>query len=162
MAKRKPGAGRPTKYHPKLHPKLAYAYLSHGNTIQDLATYLDLCQDTVNRWKNKYKDFRDAVEKATNEKNKLVESALFKRAIGAKVMRERAVTVSDGKDMGSHVEMVEEQLEHPPDTKACEFWLKNKDHKNWTDKREVDLTITDIDIGMPPTEFPDEILEDRE
>ena len=66
-----------------------------------------------------------------------VASALFNAAIGMRVEEEKAVVVSDGRDVGSHVETVTLKKQLPPNVQAAQFWLQNRQPDKWSKKVEL-------------------------
>lgn len=111
-----------------------------GWTDKEVAEFLEISPDTITEWKKKHKDFFSKVIDWKVEADEEIEKALYHRAKGYSHPETRVMSVSDGKDLGSHIEQVEIVRHHPPDTKAIEFWLKNRRGKYWKEKQEVHHT----------------------
>lgn len=110
---------------------------------QQLAVFFDVDVTTIKRWKDLHPEFNSAIEDVRKVQNAAVERALFDRAIGCKVRQEKIVIPKDG---GGPI--VAEYNEHlPPDVQAAQFWLKNRDPKNWKD---VSKTETQLNVAVVP------------
>jgi hypothetical protein len=79
-----------------------------------------------------------------------VEAALFQAAVGQTLYEERAVVVSDGKDVGSHIEIKRLRKQLPANTNAATFWLENRRPDKWRKKvdqlREAFASMSDEDL----------------
>ena len=92
-----------------------------GATDEDLAEALEVSVATINNWKKDFPQFLESLKEHKAIANSLVEQALFKRAIGAKV--------NEVKVINNVAEDTEK--EYPPDVGACIVWLANRDPKRW-------------------------------
>ncbi len=139
--------GRPTKYKPE-YVKIAQAMAKLGATDVDVARALGVAVSTVSLWKVQHQEFSEAltVSKETADKN-VVES-LYKRAMGY------TVTEDEVKVVGGKIQRVQVTKHYPPDPTSMIFWLKNRDSKNWRDKRD-----TEISGSLNLTDMTDEELD---
>jgi len=131
--KKHPG-GRPPKYR-KDYVIQAAKLCRLGAIDKDLADFFGVNVATIQRWKIKYPEFRDSINKDKAYSNGKVKEALFKRACG--YSHEEDKIFND-----SGVPLVVPTIKHyPPDTAAAFIWLKNRDPDNWRDKQEVQHSI---------------------
>ncbi len=79
-----------------------------------------------------------------------VENALRKKALGFReteqtVTTRRTVEYANGRRVREVSEPVVTEVEryYPPDTTAQIFWLKNRKPRQWRDKREQDIDVTE-------------------
>jgi hypothetical protein len=124
--------GRPTQYKPEFVEQVRKLALL-GATDQKIADFFNVCETTIDTWKDTYPEFLGALKKAKADyDDNTVELSLRKRANGFMRTVERAT--KDG--------VVACMEEVPPDTTACIFWLKNRKPKEWRDKQEIEQVGT--------------------
>lgn len=109
-----------------------------GWTDEQIAVFLGISRMTLHRWFNDNEELLHLKRNWKIMADEKVERSLYESACGYTVVNEKAVVVSDGKDIGSHVEMVTETIQYPPNSTSCIFWLKNRKPKQWRDRVEVD------------------------
>ncbi len=90
-----------------------------GATDSEIAKEIGIDRSNLHRHKKKDKELRNTLKDWKDEADKKVEHSLYQRACG--------ITDADGKY-------------YPPDTTAMIFWLKNRQPKNWRDKRDVEMS----------------------
>jgi len=120
MNQHKTGAGRPSKFDPS-QLKIIEKLCRLGATDKDLAEALEVNISTIYEWKNNFSEFSDTLKENKAIANSLVEQALFKRAMGAKVNEVKVVNNI----------LEDTEKEYPPDVGACVVWLSNRDPKRW-------------------------------
>lgn len=103
--------GRPTKYDPAMCEQVEKLCML-GATDEEIASFFNIDEDTLNRWKHKYKELYVSINKGKVLADTNVAHSLYKRAIGWKNL--------------------------PPDVAACIFWLKNRRRVNWKEKHDND------------------------
>ena len=150
----KRGPGRPSKYERRFC-KQAKKLCALGATNRQLADFFEVQISTINLWLVTHKEFSDAVKMPKVLADARVERSLYQRAVGYDYEAIKFITVSDGKDAGSHIEEMR-YIEHcPPDPTAMIFWLKNRKPKQWREKHEVEAK-TDATVrvvgGLPDAE----------
>ena len=128
--------GRPTLYKQDIHPALAEAWAAAGRTEDQIAEKLDVSKATITNWKTEHPEFLAALKAGKEGPDDKVEASLFSRATGYSFDSEKIMTVSDGKDCGSHIERVPIVEHCPPDVTAQIFWLKNRRPARWRDRVE--------------------------
>lgn len=142
--KNKSKMGRPSVY------KEEYAMQSLkltllGATDKELAAFFEVAESTLNKWKKDYPDFSESLKKGKAIADANVASKLYNRAMGAKITVQQAHKLKsilyheNGKKKSETetVEVVDLEMEQPPDTTAIIFWLKNRSPEKWRDRKEI-------------------------
>ena len=137
--------GRPTKYNPEFHPKLAYNLALRGLTDIQMAKELDIVESTFHLWKKEHPEFSESLKRGKEEPDQKVEDSLFQRATG---YSHDAVKIL--MPAGAPEPIYAPYVEHyAPDTTAAIFWLKNRRPDRWRDQQDVhhsgSLGVTIID-----------------
>ena len=145
MAKQKEvKPGRPSKYNADFTPLLAETLASKGLTDKQIAEKLGVSEVTLNAWKKEHPDFLKSLKKGKEAPDDLVESSLFKRAIGFD--NDKAVKIFMPASATEPVYAPYTERVHP-DVTACIFWLKNRRPDRWREKPEpIDTTDNEINI----------------
>lgn len=78
-------------------------------------------KSTFYKWKNENVEFAELLKESKETADREVENALFKSATGF---------------------MGPDEKYYPPNTTAQIFWLKNRKHEDWRDKRETDVNVS--------------------
>lgn len=127
--------GRPTDYKPE-YDDIAHRLCLLGHTNAELAVSFEVHEATVERWMELNPSFYQAVIDGRERADGRVVQALYKRALGTDKI--------------------------PPDTRACELWLRNRQRKKWTvesERKNMQVTVTlngaRIDEGSSPTDDED-------
>lgn len=134
--------GRPSKYKPEEHPKVARELTGNGRTLVDLAELFEVNPDTITEWQAAHPEFSVAIKLGREDATDRVERALYERAVGYKHPTVKPMVVSGGQGMGSSIEMVNLTEQYPPDTAAAALWLKNRRAKEWRDRQEIEHSGT--------------------
>lgn len=125
--------GRPSKYDPS-YPKIAANLCrTFGAIDEQLADFFGVNVDSIYEWKKNYPEFSEAIASAKEFSNFEIEKSLYHRAKG---YSHPAVKIMQFEGQPIKVPYTEH---YPPDVKACELWLTNRDSKRWKAKQEVDL-----------------------
>lgn len=105
-----------------------------GYDTSQIAEEIGVSEKTLLTWCAKYKDINKAVYCGSEFADRLVESALLKRAVGY-TQTERVQQLSKEGEM-ELVKIVEKEV--MPSTTAQIFWLKNRCGYEWDGKTEDD------------------------
>jgi hypothetical protein len=126
--------GAPTKYRPEYHNDKARKLALLGMTDIEIADIFDICEATINNWKNKYPEFLESLNKGKTDADGEIANALYHRAKG--------YTHLEDKLFCHNGEIINETIlkQYPPDTAAALIWLKNRKPKLWRDKQDIDHT----------------------
>lgn len=132
----KPRVGRPTLYKPSF-AKTAKRLIAGGFTKVELARHFNVNLWALYDWKEKYPDFRQAMETSDRNEDLEVVSALFDRAKGYSHPSEEIKVVACGGGM-SEIVRVPIVKQYPPDVDACKLILRNRrsTRKEWN---QVDI-----------------------
>jgi hypothetical protein len=119
MTKRKPKdqlqkRGRKSDFRPE-YILIAKACARFGAIEDEIANELHIGPATLDRWKQKYPEFRCALKAGKEASDDRVERSLYQLAIGW-----------NGQ---------------PPNATACIFWLKNRRKDRWRDVQNVEADI---------------------
>lgn len=106
-----------------------------GLTDEQISRNMGIGTTTLYRWKEKFKEIREALKRGKEVVDREVENALLKRALGyeyTETTRE-AVKNPDSGDIEMRItkEVTKKVI---PDTTAQIFWLKNRKPDKWRDK----------------------------
>jgi len=134
-------AGQPTKYNDDFPDKVREMI---GCTHATMAKNLGIVISTFCVYQNEYKEFSDAVKEADLVTDQIVESMLFKRAVGYD-FTETHTEVFPGGEV--KVKTIDKKM--APEVIAQIFWLKNRRPDEWREKTEVGGKI---DIEFPTIE----------
>lgn len=119
---------------------LIAGWARQGLTEEDIAKNMGISWRTLSRWKEKFCQIRQALNKNKAVADFRVENALYKRATGCVVIEKRTNRVKDPVTGNVTVTVQETEREVPPDTIAAIFWLKNRQPKHWRDKQELEVS----------------------
>lgn len=124
-------AGRPTKYKPE-HLDQVYKLSLLGLTDDEMADVLGVVKSTFNLWKTTYPEFSDSINKGKDIADAEIAASLYERAKGYQHPEELAFHYQG--------EIITHQTtkQYPPDTKAAQIWLTNRQRKKWKNIPEDD------------------------
>lgn len=132
--------GRPSKFD-SVDMRFVRYMARKGATDQQIADELGVHIQTVYKWKKAHPEFFEQLKSWKEEADEVVEKSLYQRAVGYSC-KETKVFIHEG------CPVTEDIIKHyPPDTTACIFWLKNRDHANWRDRIEnTNINLNDSSI----------------
>lgn len=116
------------------------AWSRNGLTKADVANNMGITRSTLHEWEKKFPDISNALTRGRDEADCIVENALFKKTQGynVKVRKTFKIKVVDyDPETGKKVREREElevgydEVHVPADEKAQEFWLCNRNSKQW-------------------------------
>jgi hypothetical protein len=157
----KKAVGRPKdsgiKYNPKIYPDIVKSLLAKGYVESQIQEIIHISVATFNSWKKKYPEFVKALKEGKQGPIDRTVNTLEKVANGFKETVKKAIVVSDGAQIGSHIEMVDIEEYIPPQVSAIRYYLNNRDKDNWSDKQNIE-----INGKMEYKVIPDDELEEKE
>lgn len=123
------------KYQQWLEPEgltLLEGWARDGLTDEQLSKNMGIGTTTLYRWKEEYREIREALKRGKEVVDIQVENALLKRALGYEYTEETRELVKD-KETGEYSLSVTKIVtkEVAPDVTAQIFWLKNRKPKKW-------------------------------
>ena len=122
-----PTAGQPTLYKPDYCIQ-ALNYCLLGATNEHLAEFFGVTRRTIDNWIAAHPHFANAVHAGRVVADMRVARCLYERAVGFEQKVERTV-LHQGKES-----VLKNVVNHPPDTRACIFWLRNRQRGTWSDR----------------------------
>src|SRR5688500_13594963 len=131
--------GRPTDYRQE-YCERAHTSCPLGATNAELAGFLDVSPRTIDNWIASHPAFAEAVREGRVVADGRVARCLYERAVGWRGTVERTV-LHDGQER-----TLKNVVQHPPDTRACIFWLRNRRRGAWSEKNG---TVPGDDSGGP-------------
>jgi hypothetical protein len=111
--------------------ELAYKYCLLGADDAQLAVFFDVCEKTINNWKEEHPKFLQSLKNGKDIADAEIAQSLYHRAKGYSHPEDKIFN-NGGEEM-----VVETTKHYPPDTTAGIFWLKNRQKKNWRDEQRV-------------------------
>ena len=163
----KSNAGRPTKFK-KEFCEVTTKLCRLGLTDVELAEFFNVSKSTINLWKKDFPDFSDSIREGKIIADMKVVDSLYKRANGFTYTE-----VKEEYEDNQKTKTTKTKKTALPDTRAQEFWSKNRRPDLWRDKKETDITsggnpFTGVSIiswvdgegtpvsGIPPTLSPED------
>ncbi len=129
---------------------LLEAWARDGLTDEQIAGNMGITVRSLYNWKKRSIPIFLALKTGKEVADIEVENALRKKALGFReteqtVTTRRTVEYANGRRVREVSEPVVTEVEryYPPDTTAQIFWLKNRKPRQWRDKREQDIDVTE-------------------
>lgn len=139
------GGGRPSTYKEN-YAELAGKVAKLGATDEDLADVFDVKVSTIDSWKKRHIEFKQALKDGKAIADAEVAQSLYHRATGYSHREEKILVV------GGKVQRVMTTNHYPPDTTSMIFWLKNRRPDLWRDKHNHEHTGKDGErLNAEPT-----------
>ena len=115
---------------------IAKAAARFGAIEEEIADELNIGITTLERWKEKYPEFRGALNVGKQAADDRVERSLYQRANGYSHPAVKVFMTRDGKTV-EH-----KYIEHyPPDPTSMIWWLKNRRPDRWRDVQNIDHAV---------------------
>jgi hypothetical protein len=143
--RRKAKRGRPTAYR-KEFVERARSLATIGLTELEVAGHFGVAMATLTRWMVAYPDFRAALKEGRDVADARVEKRLYERALGFTTTETKQVDIE-----GKPSRTISITRQHPPDTTAAIFWLKNRQPELWREKIEVEHRHLFNFVGVTPS-----------
>ena len=105
-----------------------------GKTNKEMADIVVISEFTFYAWKNNNEEFSKVLQKNKDVADKMVEAAVFQRAMGYTIEEEKIHFDQEG-----NVSRAITHKHYPPDSSSANFWLTNRNKKKWKNKQEVEL-----------------------
>lgn len=125
---------------------LVEAWAREGATDDQLAERIGIARKTLHRWEREHEPFGQALARGRSGTREQIENALYKKALGYNVKERVPVRLKKrirDPDTGCWeeeevIEMVDREKHVPPDMKAVQFWLTNREKLRWQKTPEQD------------------------
>lgn len=137
--------GRPCKYETHVKPYLdqILQWLKDGMNEYSIQDKLGVSKDAWIRYKSDNQELKDLYRRACEERNNLVQNAVFAGSLGHTAIVKKQKVLQNG----TVVDFQEEEY-IAPDMNAAKFWLINRDPENWKDKQANDTSIS-VNFQLP-------------
>lgn len=123
-----------------------------GLSLRQLGKALGVCAATIIKWKKRYPEFGDAVDRGTHAYNvSTAESSLQKRLEGyfynettSTLVKTPGVKGLDGVEGSATFKMMVSKIvkKHmPADVSALTLFLINRDSENWKYRQQIDINV---------------------
>ncbi len=117
-------SGRLTLYRSEYDDQ-AHNHCLLGATNAGLAELLGVGERTIDRWIADIPSFAKAVREGRAIADGRIARSLYERAVGYRQSVERVVVLR------GEATKIDVTVQHPPDTQACIFWLRNRCRSSW-------------------------------
>lgn len=123
---------------------LLESWARDGYTMMDISNKIGVDNDTFLRWKDRYPEIRQAVNKGKELVDYQVENALLKSALGYKT---KEVKITTTMRYGKVVETIEEvtDKEVAPNVSAIQMWLYNRQKEKWKNMNAAKNVFDDLE-----------------
>jgi len=148
--------GRPSRYLP-VYAEQAKKLAMKGLIDSEIYDILGISEVTGIEWKKKYLDFAKSLKEGKEFPDRQVVKSLYENALGGEYETEKALVVSDGAQLGAHVEKVKVKEWRPGNVTAQIYWTKNRLPKEWRDKQDIEHS-GNIETITPTKEQLQEII----
>jgi len=126
-----------------------------GATDAEIAHFFDVSVPTLSSWAAIHEDFGAALQMGGAVADERVERSLYHRAVGYSYESEKILyDAKRGEVIRASI-----VVHVPPDVKAQIFWLKNRDPKNWRDRREAGMDGKTVTTAINATMTPQQAAE---
>lgn len=119
-------------------------YARAGLTHNQMAELIGICRKTLNNKLDEDHQFKREFYHAKTIADVNVEESLYRGATGYTIKQQEAKVVLDGKDLGSHVELVEVEKHIPGDYNKQRLWLMNRRPDRFKDKQQLEVSMEDV------------------
>lgn len=124
-----------------------------GATDATLAAYFGVCRETITNWKKQYPEFKEALNRGKKVADIEVASSLYQATLDRVITLKQAIKCKEiyydenGKRVEKErIEIVEVEKHIPADFRSQQFWLRNRNPKQWNEK--YDDTDDDTPRGI--------------
>lgn len=165
MPEAKPASSKTktTTYHDH-YPQQAHKLCLLGATDSDIASFFGVCRTTLANWKKQHPDFKEALSRGKKAADMEVAASLYQATLDRIITCKQAIKCKEiyyddnGKRVEKErIEIVEVEKHIPADFRSQQFWLKNRNPKQWSDKHDepddFDKSVTlNLGFGLDPHE----------
>jgi len=125
--------GQPTKFK-EIYSEWAEKMSKLGATDKAMADFFGVPESTLNNWKKKFPDFKEAIKRGKEFADMDVADSLYQRAKGYSHDEELFFQYK-GKIISKKT-----TKHYPPDTTAALRWLENRQPDYWKNKTHLEAT----------------------
>ena len=128
--------GRPTKFTSGMKERIKALALK-GLTEAEICHAVDIDNSTLTKYKQRNPGFFTSLKDWKVIADKEIERSLRERAMGYSHPEDKIFLGKDGKPV-----IVPTIKHYPPDTTAMIFWLKNRQPAEWSDRKEIEHSVS--------------------
>lgn len=150
MATEKPNVSIADEWLEEDNLELLECWARDGYTLMDIANRIGIGRTTLDSWRKKYPEIRNALKKGKEIVDYKVENALLKSALGYKTKEVKVTTLMR---YGKVIETTKEATEkdQAPNVSACQVWLYNRLPNKWKRNRDNLIELDDEDTTIQVT-----------
>lgn len=126
-------SGRPSGYRAE-YSRQAKELCTLGATVNELARFFQVGENTIYDWANKNKEFAKSLQLGKEACDERVERALYHKALGFEKVIEKEIVDKQGE-----IKTVSDKIYVPPSDQAIQFYLKNRQRSKWRDRQEHEI-----------------------
>ena len=156
--------GRPTRYNKAIHPDIARKSGFLLGDKEKVADFLGISKTTFYKWEKSHREFKQAIDEAILQASSDIAKSLFDIAKGGfvkttiktrkyKIPKKNECDVTEDTKEDEIIEVTETSETLPPNYKAIEFWLRNKNNWKSSDAKEEGQAQGKNFIIMPSERF---------
>ncbi len=150
MATEKPNVSIADEWLEEDNLELLECWARDGYTLIDIANRIGIGRTTLDSWRKKYPEIRNALKKGKEIVDYKVENALLKSALGYKTKEVKVTTLMRyGKVIETTKEVTEK--DQAPNVSACQVWLYNRLSKKWKRNRDNLIELDEEDTTIQVT-----------
>lgn len=124
--------------------------------MSDFAQLLEVDIKTLYRWIESEPEFCQALARARDRADAVIEGSLFARARGYEHPEDKIFLGRDGNPV-----IVPTIKHYPPDTPAAQFWLTNRQRDRWANRTETEITGNVTLTAIPTDQLISELSDLR-
>ena len=145
-----------TQYHDTF-PDQAYKLCLLGCTDKEIASFFGVCQKTFANWKKNHPTFADALLRGQKQADMEVAVSLYSATIDRVITTKQAIKCKEvyyddnGKRVEKErIEIVEVDKHIPADFRSQQFWLRNRNPRQWNEKYDEgdDTAPTGVTLNL--------------
>lgn len=132
-----------SKYETHVKPKLDLisAWARDGLIEEEIVKRLGVAHSSLSSYKKMYPELLEALKKGKEDADYKVEDSLYSRTQGIEYYEEVEELRQDRKTGEVKYVVVKRTKKFiPPDPTSCFFWLKNRKAKQWSDRKDVNVS----------------------
>ena len=122
-------------------------YARDGLIDKEISEKIGIHPSTLYEWKKKFPEIDESLKRGKEIIDRQVETTLLKRAMGYEFEELKQIIEVDvnGKEKKRQEKTTKLIV---PDVTAIIFWLKNRKPDEWRDRKDLDISGSDIVVNM--------------
>lgn len=156
------------KTYSEAFPEQAYKLCLLGATDKEITAFFGVCRSTFNTWKRTHPVFADALLRGKKAADMEVAVSLYAATIDRVITTKQAIKCKEiyyddnGKRVEKErIEIVEVDKHIPADFRSQQFWLRNRNPRQWNEKyddsEDDSAKAVTLNLGSGHNPLDDEI-----